>query len=82
MQRNIRKIVSEIVPVLDAVVFSRLCAINICAKKSYIKKSFCSGLSLIVVVVCLQILLLFCFSSKIRFCGHKRSENFKILNFL
>ena len=44
----LEKIVSEIVPVLHVVVFSRLCAINLCVKKGrYIKKSFCFGLSLI-----------------------------------
>ena len=51
MQRNIGKIVSEIVPVLDVVVFSTFCAINFYVKKRYIKKYFCFGFRLIVVVV-------------------------------
>ena len=51
MQRNIGKIISENVPVLDAVVFIKFCAINLCVKKRYIKKSFCFGFRFILVVV-------------------------------
>ena len=49
MQRNIWKIASEIVRILDAVV--DWCAINLCVKKRYFENYFVFAFSLIVVVV-------------------------------
>ena len=47
VQRNIGKIVSEIVPAHETVVFSKLCSTKLCVKKRHIEKSFCFGFSLI-----------------------------------
>ena len=39
------KIVSEVVPVLDAIMFDGLSAIDLCINKGYIKHIFCFGFS-------------------------------------
>ena len=51
MWKEIGKIVSEIALVLYTVIFNRLCAIALCIKKRFIKKSFSFRFSLVVVAV-------------------------------
>ena len=45
MQRYMWKIVSEVAPVTDTVIFDGLSAIDLCINKGYIKQIFCFGFS-------------------------------------
>ena len=49
--KDISKIVSEVVPFPDTIIFDGLSAIDLCITKEYIKQTFCSGFDLTVVVV-------------------------------